>query len=126
VRVTVNGHTFTGRIGRMGGETLLGFNKAVRQACGVAAGDEIEALVILERRIAETLRMLAEDAPGSERGGQLSESASARCQSRLARSASTPSANEWMLIATGRPKALRPKKQYSASRLRTPMKFDRR
>jgi Bacteriocin-protection, YdeI or OmpD-Associated/Domain of unknown function (DUF1905) len=48
VRVTVNGHTFNGRIGRMGGETLLGFNKAVRQACGVTAGDEIEALVVLD------------------------------------------------------------------------------
>jgi bacteriocin resistance YdeI/OmpD-like protein/uncharacterized protein DUF1905 len=48
VRVTVNGHTFNGRIGRMGGETLLGFNKAVRQACGVAAGEEIEALIVLD------------------------------------------------------------------------------
>lgn len=48
VRVTVNGHTFNGRIGRMGGETLLGFNRAVRQACGVTAGDEIEALVVLD------------------------------------------------------------------------------
>jgi hypothetical protein len=48
VRVTVNGHTFSGRIGRMGGETLLGFNKAVRQACGVTAGDEIEALIVLD------------------------------------------------------------------------------
>ena len=37
VRVTVNGHTFNGRIARMGGETLLGFNKAVRAACGVDA-----------------------------------------------------------------------------------------
>lgn len=48
VRVTVNGHTFTGRIGRMRGETLLGFNKAVREACGVSAGEEIEALVVLD------------------------------------------------------------------------------
>lgn len=46
VRVTVNGHTFHGRIGRMGGETLLGFNKAVRAACGVQAGDEIELTVV--------------------------------------------------------------------------------
>jgi hypothetical protein len=48
VRVTVNGHTFNGRIGRMGGETLLGFNRAVRQACGVTAGEEIEALVVFD------------------------------------------------------------------------------
>jgi hypothetical protein len=48
VRVTVNGHTFNGRIARMGGETLLGFNKAVRQACGVTAGEEIEALIVLD------------------------------------------------------------------------------
>jgi hypothetical protein len=48
VRVTVNGHTFKGRIGRMGGETLLGFNKAVRQACAVTAGEEIEALIVLD------------------------------------------------------------------------------
>ena len=30
VRVTVNGHTFAGRVGRMRGETLLGFSRAVR------------------------------------------------------------------------------------------------
>lgn len=42
VRVTVNGaYTFAGRVGRMGGETLVGFNKAVRTAAGVAPGDEI-------------------------------------------------------------------------------------
>lgn len=49
VRVTVNGsYTFAGRIGRMGGETLLGFNKAVRTAAGVAPGDEVELLVELD------------------------------------------------------------------------------
>jgi hypothetical protein len=47
VRVTVNGNTFDGRIGRMGGETLLGFNKAVRAACGVEAGDEVDVEVVL-------------------------------------------------------------------------------
>ena len=45
VRVTVNGHTFAGRIGRMGGESLLGFNRAVREACGVAVGDAIDVVV---------------------------------------------------------------------------------
>ncbi len=49
VQVTVNGtYTFAGRIGRMGGETLLGFNKAIRTAAGVEAGDEIEVLVRLD------------------------------------------------------------------------------
>lgn len=49
VRVTVNGgYTFAGRIGRMGGESLLGFNKAVRAAAGVEAGDEIEIAVVLD------------------------------------------------------------------------------
>ena len=49
VTVTLNGsYTFAGRIGRMGGETLLGFNKAVRTAAGVEAGDEVELLVVLD------------------------------------------------------------------------------
>lgn len=49
VRVTVNGsYTFEGRIGRMGGETLLGFNKAVRTAAGVEAGDELELTIVLD------------------------------------------------------------------------------
>jgi hypothetical protein len=48
VRVTVNGHTFAGRVARMRGETLIGFNRAVREACGVAPGDEIEATITLD------------------------------------------------------------------------------
>jgi hypothetical protein len=48
VRVTVNGHTFTGRIGRMGGESLLGFNRAVREATGVEAGQELELQIELD------------------------------------------------------------------------------
>jgi hypothetical protein len=48
VQVTVNGHTFAGRIGRMRGESLLGFNKAVREAAGVEAGDEIELSISLD------------------------------------------------------------------------------
>ena len=40
VRVTVNGHTFPGRIARMGGESLIGLSKAVRAACGVEPGDD--------------------------------------------------------------------------------------
>lgn len=46
VEVTVNGgYTFAGRIGRMGGENLLGFNKTNRTAAEVAAGDEVDVLI---------------------------------------------------------------------------------
>jgi hypothetical protein len=48
VRVTVNGHTFSGRVARMRGETLIGFSRAVREACGVSPGDEIEATIALD------------------------------------------------------------------------------
>jgi hypothetical protein len=46
VRVTVNGtYTFEGRVGRMGGENLVGFNKATRTAAGVEAGDTIDVVI---------------------------------------------------------------------------------
>jgi hypothetical protein len=46
VTVTVNGsYTFAGRVGRMGGENLVGFNKAVRAAVGVEAGDTIDVVI---------------------------------------------------------------------------------
>jgi hypothetical protein len=49
VRVTVNGgYAFDGRVGRMKGETLVGFNKAVRTAAGVEAGDEIEVELVVD------------------------------------------------------------------------------
>jgi bacteriocin resistance YdeI/OmpD-like protein/uncharacterized protein DUF1905 len=48
VRVTVNGYTFAGRIGRMGGESLLGFNRAVREAAGVTAGQVLELDIVLD------------------------------------------------------------------------------
>lgn len=48
VRVTVNGHTFEGRVGRMRGESLVGFNRAVRQACGAEAGDEVDAEIVID------------------------------------------------------------------------------
>lgn len=50
VRVTVNGHTFPGRVARMRGETLIGFSRAVREACGVAPGEEIEATIVLDEQ----------------------------------------------------------------------------
>jgi hypothetical protein len=49
VRVTLNGHTFAGRVGRMGGENLIGFSKAVRKACGdVKAGDKVDVEIVLD------------------------------------------------------------------------------
>ena len=49
VTVTVNGsYTFAGRVGRMGGQTLVGFNKAVRTAAGVEAGDTIDVVIALD------------------------------------------------------------------------------
>lgn len=49
VRVTVNdGYTFAGRVGRMKGETMIGFNKAVRTAAGVEAGDTVTIDVVLD------------------------------------------------------------------------------
>lgn len=46
VRVTVHGQSFSGRIGRMGGESLLGFNRAIRERLSVNAGDEIELEIV--------------------------------------------------------------------------------
>ncbi len=49
VKVTVNGtYTFQGRVGRMGGEILVGFNKATRAAAGVEAGDTIDVVIELD------------------------------------------------------------------------------
>ncbi len=45
VLVTVNGHTFPGRIARMRGETMIGLRKEIRAACRVEAGDEIEVAI---------------------------------------------------------------------------------
>jgi hypothetical protein len=39
---TVNGYTWRTTVARMGGEFLLGLNRAVRQAAGVEAGDTVE------------------------------------------------------------------------------------
>lgn len=49
VRVTVNGaYSFEGRVGRMKGETMVGFNKAVRAAAGVEPGDEITVELVVD------------------------------------------------------------------------------
>jgi hypothetical protein len=44
---TVNGTEFRGRLMVYGGRTYLGFRKEIRDAAGIAAGDEVE--VALER-----------------------------------------------------------------------------
>ena len=48
VRVTVEGHTFPGRVARMGGENLVGLNRAVRDAAGVAVGQEVQVHLELD------------------------------------------------------------------------------
>ncbi len=70
VRATVNGHTFSTRIGRMHGETLLGFNKATREACRVAAGDEIDVIIVLDEAprevdVPQDLNLALAEQPGA-------------------------------------------------------------
>ncbi len=48
VRATVEGHTWRTTVSRMGGESLLGLSRAVRQAAGVEAGDEVTVLLELD------------------------------------------------------------------------------
>jgi hypothetical protein len=48
VRVTLNGHPFRTTVVAMGGRALIGLNKEVRRATGVAAGDRIEVEVELD------------------------------------------------------------------------------
>ena len=51
VVATVNGYTWRTSVVRMGGEFLLGLNRAVRQEAGVEAGDTVD--VVLELDTAE-------------------------------------------------------------------------
>lgn len=48
VRVTANGITVPARVGRMGGENLLGFSRKARADLGVQIGDSIEGVVALD------------------------------------------------------------------------------
>lgn len=48
VLVTLNGHTYRSSIATMGGRFMIGVNAAVREAAGVAAGDELEVGVELD------------------------------------------------------------------------------
>jgi hypothetical protein len=49
VVATVNGYTWRTSVARMGGESLLGLNRQVREAAGVAAGDSVEVVLLLDR-----------------------------------------------------------------------------
>ena len=48
VVATVNGYTWRTSVTRMGGEFLVGLNREVREAAGVAAGDEVDVVVALD------------------------------------------------------------------------------
>ena len=48
VRATVNGYSWRTTVTPMGGETLLGLNRAVRESAGVEAGDTVEVAVELD------------------------------------------------------------------------------
>jgi hypothetical protein len=48
VRVTVNGVTEQARVGRMGGENLLGFSKKLRSQLGVEIGQVVDVLIALD------------------------------------------------------------------------------
>lgn len=48
VVATVNGYTWRTSVARMGGESLLGLNRQVREAAGVAAGDTVDVAVELD------------------------------------------------------------------------------
>ncbi len=48
VVATVNGYTWRTSVARMGGESLLGLNREVREAAGVAAGDTVDVVIQLD------------------------------------------------------------------------------
>jgi uncharacterized protein YdeI (YjbR/CyaY-like superfamily) len=48
VLVTINGHTYRSTVAPMGGVFMLPVSAEVRQAAGVAAGNEVEVEVVLD------------------------------------------------------------------------------
>jgi hypothetical protein len=48
VRVTINGYTFRTTIARMGGRTVVGLNREVREGAGVSAGDRVEVELVAD------------------------------------------------------------------------------
>lgn len=49
VRARVNGYEWRTSVARMGGEFLLGLNRAVREAAGVQAGETVEVVLELDQ-----------------------------------------------------------------------------
>lgn len=49
VVATVNGYTWRTTVTRMGGEFLLGLNRAIREAAGVEAGNNVEVQIELDQ-----------------------------------------------------------------------------
>jgi hypothetical protein len=49
VVATVNGYTWRTSVARMGGESLVGLNRQVRETAGVAAGDTVDVVLVLDR-----------------------------------------------------------------------------
>jgi len=49
VIATVNGYRWHASVARMGGEFLLGLSRQVREAAGVAAGDDVDVIIELDR-----------------------------------------------------------------------------
>lgn len=48
VQATINGHTWAGRVVRMGGEFLLGLRRDVRTGVGAEAGDAVTVTIVLD------------------------------------------------------------------------------
>jgi len=48
VRVTANGISVAARVGRMGGENLVGFSKKLRADLGVEIGDVVDVVIALD------------------------------------------------------------------------------
>ena len=73
VVATINGHTWRGRIARMGGESLLGLSREVREAAGIEAGDTVAVVLALDSAPREVdvppalAAALAEDADAREK-----------------------------------------------------------
>jgi uncharacterized protein YdeI (YjbR/CyaY-like superfamily) len=73
VTATINGHTWRTTVTRMGGEFLLGLNKAVREAAGAEAGDTVEVLIELDAAprevdVPEALATALAGDPDAQRG----------------------------------------------------------
>lgn len=62
VVVTIAGHTARLRVARMGGENMIGFNKAVRADLGLEIGQEVDAVIRVDaaERTVEVPAALAE------------------------------------------------------------------